>query len=82
MACAGVTVLPGDILVGDDEGVVVVPAELAEEVAADSARQELEEAFALERVDAGESSIGVFPLSKARRPEYEAWLAERERRSR
>jgi 5-oxopent-3-ene-1,2,5-tricarboxylate decarboxylase / 2-hydroxyhepta-2,4-diene-1,7-dioate isomerase len=77
VACAGVTVLPGDVLVGDDEGVVVVPAELVAEVAADAARQELEEAFAIERVDAGESSIGVFPLSKERRAEYDAWLAAR-----
>jgi 5-oxopent-3-ene-1,2,5-tricarboxylate decarboxylase/2-hydroxyhepta-2,4-diene-1,7-dioate isomerase len=58
---------------------VVVPAELVAEVAADSARQELEEAFALERVDAGESSIGVFPLSKDRRAEFEAWLSARQR---
>ncbi|MPY93616.1 MAG: hypothetical protein GEV08_11310 [Acidimicrobiia bacterium] len=81
VACAGVTVMPGDVLVGDDEGVVVIPAELTAEVAADSATQELEEAFAIERVDAGESSIGVFPLSKERRPEYEAWLAARQGRS-
>ncbi|MFN0091165.1 MAG: hypothetical protein ACKVWR_12995 [Acidimicrobiales bacterium] len=79
VACAGVTVLPGDVIVGDDEGAVVIPAELAEEVAADSARQELEEEWALERVDAGESSIGVFPISKERRPEFEAWLQERSR---
>ena len=77
VACAGVTVFPGDVLVGDDEGVVLVPPDLVVEVAADAARQELEEEFALERVDAGESSIGVFPLAKDRRPEYEAWLARR-----
>jgi 5-oxopent-3-ene-1,2,5-tricarboxylate decarboxylase / 2-hydroxyhepta-2,4-diene-1,7-dioate isomerase len=70
-------VFPGDVLVGDDEGVVLVPPDLVVEVAADAARQELEEEFALERVDAGESSIGVFPLAKDRRPEYEAWLARR-----
>lgn len=78
IACAGVTVFPGDVLVGDDEGVVLVPPDLVAEVAADAARQELEEEFALERVDAGESSIGVFPLAKARRAEYEAWLAARQ----
>jgi 5-oxopent-3-ene-1,2,5-tricarboxylate decarboxylase/2-hydroxyhepta-2,4-diene-1,7-dioate isomerase len=77
IACAGVTVFPGDILVGDDEGVVLVPPELVVEVAADAARQELEEEFALERVDAGESSIGLFPLAKDRRAEYEEWLARR-----
>jgi regulator of RNase E activity RraA len=77
IACAGVTVMPGDIIVGDDEGAVVIPAELAEEVARDAAQQELEEAFALERVDAGESSVGVFPLSRDRRAEFETWLSQR-----
>jgi regulator of RNase E activity RraA len=77
IACAGVTVFPGDVLVGDGEGVVVVPAALAEEVAADAVRQELEEEWAVERVDAGESTVGVFPVSKARRDEFEAWLAAR-----
>ena len=77
IACAGVTVMPGDILVGDGEGVVVIPAALAVEVATDSSQQELEEAFALERVEAGESSTGVFPVSSARRPDFEAWLAKR-----
>jgi regulator of RNase E activity RraA len=77
IACAGVTVLPGDILVGDGEGVVVVPAALAAEVAADAYQQELEEEWALSRVDAGESTVGVFPISKDRRSEFDAWLAAR-----
>lgn len=78
IACAGVTVLPGDILVGDGEGVVVIPALLAEEVANDSYDQELREEWAIERVAAGDSSIGTFPIAKERRPEYEAWLAARQ----
>ncbi len=78
IACAGVTVFPGDILVGDGEGVCVIPALLAEEVANDAYAQELEEEWAIERVAAGDSSIGTFPIAKERRPEFEAWLAERE----
>jgi 5-oxopent-3-ene-1,2,5-tricarboxylate decarboxylase / 2-hydroxyhepta-2,4-diene-1,7-dioate isomerase len=77
IACAGVTVMPGDLVVGDDEGALVVPAALAEEVAADAYRQELEEQWALERVAQGESTIGVFPVSDERRAEFEAWLAQR-----
>jgi regulator of RNase E activity RraA len=72
-----VLVLPGDVVVGDAEGVVVVPAGLADEIAAGAVEQELRERFALERVDAGESTRGLFPLTDARRPEYDAWLAER-----
>jgi regulator of RNase E activity RraA len=77
VACAGVLVIPGDIIVGDAEGAVVIPAALVEEVARDAAVQEEEEMFAVERVDAGESSIGVFPLTDARRPEFEAWQQAR-----
>jgi 5-oxopent-3-ene-1,2,5-tricarboxylate decarboxylase/2-hydroxyhepta-2,4-diene-1,7-dioate isomerase len=77
IACAGVTVLPGDVVVGDGEGVVVVPAALAAEVAADAVQQELEEEWAAERVEAGESTEGTFPIAKARRAEFDAWLANR-----
>ena len=77
IACAGVTVLPGDVVVGDAEGVVVVPAALAAEVAADAVQQELEEEWAAERVEAGESTEGTFPIAKARRPEFDAWRASR-----
>ncbi len=77
IACAGVTVLPGDIIIGDGEGVVVIPALLAKKVANDSYQQELEEEWAIERVAAGDSSIGTFPIAKERRPEFEEWLKAR-----
>jgi 5-oxopent-3-ene-1,2,5-tricarboxylate decarboxylase/2-hydroxyhepta-2,4-diene-1,7-dioate isomerase len=79
IACAGVTVLPGDVVVGDGEGAVVVPAALVEEVARDAVQQEWEEEWAAERVSAGESTIGVFPISADRRAEFEGWLATRRR---
>lgn len=78
ITCAGVYVEPGDIIVGDEEGAVVIPYELAEEVARDAVAQEDVEAFAIERVKAGESVVGLFPLSKDRRPEYEAWAAAKQ----
>jgi regulator of RNase E activity RraA len=81
IACAGVTVIPGDIVVGDGEGAVVVPAALVEEVAADAYQQELEEEWALGRVAAGESTLDVFPIAAERRPEFDTWLAGRNERS-
>lgn len=81
IACAGVTVLPGDVIVGDDEGAVAIPSALAEEVAAAAVAQELTEEFALERVAAGASPEGYFPLSDQHRPEFEAWLAGRSQTS-
>lgn len=77
IACAGVTVFPGDIIVGDGEGVVVIPALIAEDVANECYIQEIEEEFAFLKVAEGESSIGLFPLSDARRPEFEEWLKTR-----
>ena len=78
VACGGVLVLPGDVIVGDAEGVVVVPAQLAEEVALDAIEQELVEQFAYERVNAGDSIRGLFPLAHERRAEYEAWREARQ----
>ena len=78
VACAGVTVVPGDIIVGDGDGVIVVPAHLAMEVARDAAEQERQEEFAAAMVAKGESVDGLYPLGKRWRAAYESWLAERE----
>jgi regulator of RNase E activity RraA len=77
ITCAGVYVEPGDVVVGDEEGALVVPLALVAEVVADCLQQELEETFAFERVADGESFVGLFPLADARRPDFEAWLAQR-----
>jgi regulator of RNase E activity RraA/2-keto-4-pentenoate hydratase/2-oxohepta-3-ene-1,7-dioic acid hydratase in catechol pathway len=73
VACAGVTIQPGDIVVGDADGVVVLPPAIAAEVLAEAREQERQEEFVAERVAAGESIDGLFPLPGSRRPEYEAW---------
>ncbi len=77
ITCAGVFVQPGDIVVGDAEGAVVIPYALVAEVAAAAVAQEDVEEFAIERVAAGESTDDLFPLATERRPEYEAWKAGR-----
>ena len=77
IACGGTLVYPGDVIVGDAEGVLVLPAALAEQVAHDALEQEEREEWALERVQAGDSVEGVYPLGEARRAEYEAWRKAR-----
>jgi regulator of RNase E activity RraA len=77
VACGGVLVMPGDVMVGDAEGVVVIPAAMAEDVAVGAFEQELREEWALERVQAGESIRGVYPLAPEREAEFEAWRAAR-----
>jgi regulator of RNase E activity RraA len=76
IGCGGVPVYPGDIMVGDDDGVVCIPSHLAEEIARDAVPMERYEDFVLERVRAGASIIGLYPLTNPEnRALYEAWLA-------
>ncbi len=82
IACAGVTVMPGDIIAGDADGVVVVPRHLAREVAQDAAEQELQEKFIAEQVGKGESVDGLYPIGRRWQAAYEAWLGETGRRER
>src|SRR5262245_6818529 len=53
IGCGGVAVFPGDIVVGDDDGAVVVPRYLAAEIAEEGVENELKEQFIMERVRAG-----------------------------
>jgi regulator of RNase E activity RraA/2-keto-4-pentenoate hydratase/2-oxohepta-3-ene-1,7-dioic acid hydratase in catechol pathway len=76
VACAGVTIQPGDIIVGDADGVVVLPPGLAPEVLAQAREQERQEEFIAFRVALGDPIDNLFPLPESRRPEYEAWLAK------
>jgi 2-keto-4-pentenoate hydratase/2-oxohepta-3-ene-1,7-dioic acid hydratase in catechol pathway/regulator of RNase E activity RraA len=78
VACAGVTVQPGDILVGDADGVVVLPPGIAAEVLAEAREQELQEEFIAERVQDGAPIDGLFPLGDRWRPAYEAWRKQRD----
>jgi regulator of RNase E activity RraA/2-keto-4-pentenoate hydratase/2-oxohepta-3-ene-1,7-dioic acid hydratase in catechol pathway len=77
VACAGVTIQPGDICVGDADGVVVLPPAIAAEVLADASEQERQEEFIATRVAAGEPIEGLYPLGEAWLPAYQAWLRER-----
>lgn len=79
VGCGGVAVYPGDVLVGDDEGVVVIPRHLAARVAREAAAQEHREAFILEKIRAGSSIVGVYPPDERTLAEYEE-QCRRERR--
>jgi regulator of RNase E activity RraA len=77
IGCGGVAVYPGDVIVGDDEGVVVIPAHLADEVAAQAIEQEKMEAFILERVRAGAKLAGTYPPNAETKAAFEAWRKEK-----
>jgi regulator of RNase E activity RraA len=77
IGCGGVAVFPGDIIIGDPDGVVVLPAEIAEEVARDAVEQDLLEAYLRERIEDGDSIVGVYPPNEETKAAYQAWLAKR-----
>lgn len=77
IGCGGVAVYPGDIIVGDDEGVVVIPRHLADEVAEQAAEQEKMEAFLLERVQGGAKLAGTYPPNDETKAAFAAWRKER-----
>lgn len=64
IGCGDVAVFPGDVLVGDDDSVIVIPAHLADEVAKEAHEMTVFEAFVVERVRAGETIIGLYPATK------------------
>jgi len=72
IACGGATVQPGDVIVGDADGVIVIPPALAEEVADAALAQEEEDAWIAARVAEGHSVDGLFPMNAQWRARYEA----------
>lgn len=72
IACGGATVQPGDIIVGDGDGVIVIPPALVDEVVEATLAQETEDAWIAEQVAAGHAIDGLFPMNAEWRERYEA----------
>ncbi|MGW6487083.1 RraA family protein [Streptomyces sp. NPDC055056] len=72
IACGGATVQPGDILVGDADGVIVIPPGIAEEIADAAIAQEEEDSWIARQVAAGHPVHGLFPMNAEWRARYEA----------
>ncbi len=77
IACGGVAIYPGDLIVGDEEGVVVIPPHLAEEVAVEAEEMELKERFILEKIRRGASIVGNYPPDESTLAEYRVWKKAR-----
>jgi regulator of RNase E activity RraA len=74
VSCGGVAVFPGDIVVGDSDGVVVVPAHLAAEVCAAGLAQDAIEDYVQRRLARGEPLPGLYPPSEQVQQDYQRWL--------
>lgn len=73
IACGGVTVVPGDLVIADDDGAVVVPIALAPQLAAKAGEHVEWEEFSRLKLAEGGDLRTYYPLSDAARAEYEAW---------
>jgi regulator of RNase E activity RraA len=81
IGCGGVAVFPGDVVVGDGEGVVIVPRHLADEVARDAAEQETMETFVLAEIARGQPLPGTYPPNADTLSRYREWRAQRDRKN-
>lgn len=76
IGCGDAPVFPGDIIVGDDEGVIVIPAEIADEIADETCEMTAFEDFVTEKVREGRTIVGLYPATSAEtRAEFAAWRA-------
>ncbi len=73
IGCGGVAVYPGDVVVGDAEGVVVIPQAIATEVADEAFEQTVYEDFVQEQVEEGRSILGLYPADPATKEEFRRW---------
>ena len=81
IGCGDVAVFPGDIIVGDDDGVMVIPANIADEVADECLQMTLFEDFVMHKVKDGQSIIGLYPLVDEKMSvEFEEWKKTKQER--
>ncbi|HUH86519.1 MAG TPA: ribonuclease activity regulator RraA [Pusillimonas sp.] len=76
VGCAGVAIYPGDVIVGDGEGVVVIPRALVDDIAAEALDAVEYEEFAAMHIAQGRSILGLFPATVESRREYDHWVAQ------
>jgi len=80
IGCGDVAVWPGDVVVGDAEGVIVIPADIADEVAVEATEMTVFEDFVQEKVLEGRSILGLYPPTEEQsRTEFAAWRQVRGR---
>ncbi|MEV6561571.1 fumarylacetoacetate hydrolase family protein [Nocardia sp. NPDC051756] len=73
ISCGGATVQPGDIIVGDGDGVIVLPSNIAEAVVDDALEQEIQDGWIAEQVCAGHPVAGLFPPDAEWKARYRQW---------
>jgi len=73
IGCGGVAIYPGDVVVGDADGVAVIPRAIALEIAQAAVEQERFDRFAQDQIRAGSAVFGLYPPDDTTRARYEEW---------
>lgn len=80
IGCGGAAVFPGDVIVGDNDGVIVVPREMAAEIAKEATAMTTYEDFVIDMVSQGRPVIGLYPMTDAENePLFEEWRRAKHR---
>jgi 5-oxopent-3-ene-1,2,5-tricarboxylate decarboxylase / 2-hydroxyhepta-2,4-diene-1,7-dioate isomerase len=73
VACGGATVQPGDVIVGDDDGLLVIPPSMIEEIVDAAIEQERQETFIAQQFGRGEKVDGLYPMNDGWKQKYREW---------
>ena len=80
IGCGDAPVFPGDVIVGDREGVIVIPAHLVDEIAAEATEMTAFEDFVQEKVLEGRSILGLYPPTDPQsKIDFDAWRSDKKR---
>jgi regulator of RNase E activity RraA len=77
IGCGGCAIFPGDVIVCDDDGAVVIPQDLVEFVAREGEEHERMETFIVSEVERGVKLPGLYPMNDETKARYEAWKKRR-----
>lgn len=77
IGCGGCAIFPGDMIVADDDGAVVIPADLVDFIANEGAEHELLESWLVQEVEKGAKLPGLYPPNEENKKRYEDWKKSR-----
>ena len=77
IACGGCAIFPGDVVVADDDGAVVIPKDLVDFVAAEGEEHERYESWVVSEVERGVKLPGLYPPNDEAKARYQAWKSKR-----
>ncbi|WP_434362443.1 ribonuclease activity regulator RraA [Parasalinivibrio latis] len=78
IGCGGVPVYPGDVLVGDGDGIIVIPQAIADDIAGEAVAMEKFEEYVKRRVEEGSAVIGLYPPNEETRAAYQSFLEQQD----